>query len=95
MLTIMIEYLDYFVFGVVDNSVLILGALFGLSVERLLPVWLQQGRSAVLGAGIGNAVSDWLGGASTLNWPLAWGTFFGCIAVLVFVPLYFWLRRHS
>lgn len=85
--------LDYFIFGIVDNTVLILGALFGLSIERLLPSWLQQGRGAVIGAGLGNAVSDFLGGAAALNWSLALGTFLGCVSVLLFVPLYFWIRR--
>ena len=30
-------------FGIVDNSILIIGAVFGLSIERFLPKQYQKG----------------------------------------------------
>jgi len=41
-----------------------------------------------VGAGLGNALSDFLGGASTASWDLAIGTAFGCIIGLIFIPIF-------
>jgi len=67
---------------------MILGAMTGLSVEKYLPKPFQQGIGTVIGAGIGNAVSDFMGGAGTASWDLAFGTAFGCIIGLVFIPIF-------
>ena len=80
--------LDFIIFGIVDNGVMLLGAMTGLSVEKYLPRYFQNGIGTILGAGIANAMSDFMGGAVTANWPLAFGTFFGCILILVIVPIY-------
>jgi L-aminopeptidase/D-esterase-like protein len=72
--------IDFIIFGIVDNAIMILGAMTGLSIEKYLP--------KVIGAGIGNAVSDFMGGATTASWELAFGTAFGCIIGLVFIPLF-------
>ena len=85
---------DYILFGIVDNGVMLLGALYGLHVETLLPKKLQIGMGAVFGAGIGNAVSDFLGGAVTASWDLAFGTFFGCLIALLMVPGLFWVKKQ-
>ena len=85
--------IDFIIFGIIDNSVMILGAMTGLSVEKYLPKPFQQGIGTVIGAGIGNAVSDFLGGAGTASWDLAFGTAFGCIIGLVFIPIFQLLKN--
>jgi len=80
--------IQFIIFGIVDNAIMILGAMTGLSVEKYLPARFQKGLAAVVGAGIGNAVSDFLGGASTASWDLAFGTAFGCIIGLIFIPIF-------
>ena len=80
--------IDFIIFGIVDNAVMILGAMTGLSVEKYLPPSFQQGIGTVFGAGIGNAISDFMGGASTASWDLAFGTALGCIIGLAFIPLF-------
>jgi len=79
---------DFVIFGIVDNAIMILGAMTGLSVEKYLPEPFQRGIGTVMGAGIGNAISDFLGGASTASWDLAFGTAIGCIIGLAFIPLF-------
>ena len=79
---------DFVIFGIVDNAIMILGAMTGLSVEKYLPDPFQRGIGTVIGAGIGNAISDFLGGASTASWDLATGTALGCIIGLIFIPIF-------
>ena len=86
--------LDYIIFGLVDNGVVILGALYGLHLEKYLPRKFQVGMGAVYGAGLGNAVSDFLGGAVTASWALAFGTAIGCLLILLLVPGLLWLKRQ-
>ena len=67
---------DYILFGIVDNGVMLIGAFFGLGLEKYLPKNMQVGLGAVLGAGLGNALSDFAGGAvSAAGHPLGCG---GC-----------------
>ena len=80
--------IDFIIFGIVDNAIMILGAMTGLSVEKYLPKAFQKGIGTVMGAGIGNAVSDFMGGASTASWDLAFGTAIGCIIGLIFIPIF-------
>ena len=79
-------------FGLIDNGVLLLGAVFGLEVERLLPGRMRVGTGAVLGAGIGNAVSDTLAGLP-ISVDFGVGTGVGCLAALVLLPLLRRIRR--
>jgi len=74
-------------FGIIDNAIMIIGAFYGLSIERLLPKSYQKGLGAVIGAGIGNAISDFFGGLGEGNLELAIGTFTGCILALVLIPI--------
>lgn len=85
---------DYLIFGFVDNGIMLLGALYGLHIEKYLPKKYQTGLGAVYGAGFGNAVSDWAGGAASLNWGLAFGSFFGCLVALSLVPSLIWLKKQ-
>ncbi len=77
---------DGTLFGLIDNAVLILGAYTGLEAERFLP-FQTVGIGAVIGAGIGNAVSDLLGGLA-VDPTFAIGTFAGCILGLVAIPIF-------
>ena len=74
-------------FGIIDNAIMIIGAFYGLSVERLLPKRCQKGLGAIIGAGFGNAVSDFCGGLGEGNLELAFGTFLGCLLALVLIPI--------
>jgi hypothetical protein len=73
------------IFGLIDNGVLIIGALFGLSIEKYLPEYFHNGVGTMFGAGIGNAISDWLGGLA-VSMGFAWGALLGCLAALILIP---------
>ena len=85
--------LDYIIYGIVDNGVMILGAMTGLEVERFLPKKFQKGLGIVVGAGLGNTTSDFLGGLTALNIELATGTAAGCVLGLLFIPAIIYLGR--
>jgi hypothetical protein len=78
---------DGIVYGIVDNGIMILGAMTGYNIEKLMPGKFQTGLLTVVGAGLGNTVSDFMGGASTLNWELAFSTAIGCLIGLIFIPI--------
>ncbi len=78
---------EFILFGLVDNAVMLIGAFTGLSVERLLPARLRSGLGAVVGAGLGNAVSDFMGGIACSNASLAWGSLIGCLLALGLIPV--------
>lgn len=83
------------IFGLIDNGIMIVGAFFGLSIEKILPKKFQVGLGAVVGAGIGNAVSDFAGGLGEGNIELAIGTFIGCILALVLIPIIHKFKRRK
>ena len=74
---------------------MLLGAFFGIGLEKYLPRRFQVGLGAIIGAGIGNAVSDFMGGAVSLNWPLAFGTGLGCVMALILIPLFYKFQKRS
>ena len=80
--------MDGLVFGIVDNGVLILGAFTGLSIEKYLPKRYQRGIGAVIGAGIGNTISDTLGAIvdTTMN-DMILGITIGCLIPLITIPM--------
>ncbi len=95
-------------FGLIDNGVLVGGAIIGFSLEDLINTGLAyllrkknfnlitrvKGLSgALLGAGMGNAISDFLGGWC-ISWQMAFGTFIGCmIVVTLTLPIIFKLEK--
>ena len=77
--------MDGLLFGFIDNAVLIFGAYTGLEVDRLF-----NGRGAigaVVGAGVGNTVSDCIGAAidPTMAGMVA-GVTLGCIIPMLAIP---------
>ena len=87
---IMIEFIGY---GIIDNFVLILGAFTGFEIEKFLPKRLQTGLGAIFGAGLGNAISDFIAGAGVGNMDLAIGTSVGCLIGLVAIPVFVFLGK--
>ena len=80
--------LEGLVFGLVDNGVLILGAFTGLSIEKYLPKKFQRGVGAVIGAGIGNTISDTLGAiVDTTMHGMILGITIGCLIPLITIPI--------
>tara|TARA_B100000029_G_scaffold61517_1_gene55278 strand:- start:1851 stop:2129 length:279 start_codon:yes stop_codon:yes gene_type:complete len=74
------------IFGMVDNGVLILGAYTGLEIDRFFKGNGQVG--AILGAGVGNTVSDGLGAVidPTMNHMII-GIILGCLIPLILIPI--------
>ena len=84
------------VFGFIDNAVLIVGAVTGLEVERFLPKRLQIGLGAVVGAGIGNTVSDALGAIlDPALTDMTLGIVVGCLIPLLAIPVIAKFRRAN
>ena len=80
--------MDGLLFGIIDNGVLIFGAVFGLEIEKLIPGRIRAGGGGVVGAAFGNAISDYLAGLGEYGAGMALGVFLGCLipcAVLPFV----------
>ena len=79
---------DGLVFGLIDNGVLIFGAFTGLEIERALPKKFQVGLGAVIGAGIGNTVSDAAGALlDPAMFSMIGGITLGCILPLFIIPV--------
>lgn len=95
-------------FGIIDNGVLIGGAIVGFSLEDIINNLLEKLlsktayeiktrvrglSSTLLGAGISNAISDFMGGWC-VGWQMAVGTSLGCmLVVIICLPIIFKLRR--
>ena len=87
---------EYIIFGIIDNAVMLSGALFGISIERKLPKKIQTGYlGATLGAGLGNTFSDFLGGVGATNMDLAFGSAIGWLLALSIIPVHMlWIKRR-
>jgi hypothetical protein len=87
--------IEYIIFGIIDNAVMLTGALFGISIEKKFPKKLQTGfLGATVGAGLGNTFSDFLGGIGATNMDLAFGSAIGCLLALSIIPMHMlWIKR--
>ena len=74
------------IFGMVDNGVLILGAYTGLEIDRFFKGNGQV--DAILGAGVGNTISDGLGAVidPTMNHMII-GIILGCLIPLIIISI--------
>lgn len=87
-------WLDYIIFGIVDNFIVILGGILGISIGAILPKRLKMGLLLpVIACGISNAISDFMGGIFSGNYRLAFGTFIGCLLAFVFLPIMLFVKR--
>lgn len=77
--------MDGIVFGIIDNFVVIIGAMYGLTLDRFFS---GRGTGGVVGAGLGNALSDLLAGLGEGKPMFALGTFIGCVLALVLIPFF-------
>ena len=86
---------EYIIFGIIDNAVMLSGAIFGISIEKKFPKKLQTGfLGATVGAGLGNTFSDFLGGIGATNMELAFGSAIGCLLALSIIPMHrLWIKR--
>jgi len=88
----MIEYLieikHFLIYGNIDNFVLILGAFTGFEIEKYLPKKFQTGLGAIYGAGLGNALSDFIAGVGAGDMNLAIGTSVGCLMAMFIIPIF-------
>jgi hypothetical protein len=86
---------EYIIFGIIDNAVMLSGAIFGISIEKKFPKKLQTGfLGATVGAGLGNTFSDFLGGIGATNLDLAFGSAIGCLLALGIIPMHMlWIKR--
>jgi len=78
--------MDGLIFGLVDNGILIFGAYTGLEIDRLFNG--NGALGAVIGAGLGNTISD---GVGALIDPTLEGIFFGvvvgCLIPMTLIPV--------
>ena len=78
-----------FLFGVIDNGVLLICMAFGCEIEDYLPIpkrFRSKASGAAIGALVGNAISDFVAGLPQgIDFALQVGA--GCLVVLVALPL--------
>ena len=76
------------IFGFVDNLLLLIGAYTGISVEKFLNKQSSGVLGGVLGATVGNAISDGAGALidPTMNGMFA-GIVIGALIPILFIPL--------
>ena len=87
--------MDGLIFGLIDNSILIAGAVTGYEVERFLPKRFQVGVGAIAGAGIGNTISDAVGAAiDPALLPMIGGITVGCLIPLTIIPIFAAFNRR-
>ena len=85
--------MDGLLFGFVDNAVLLVGAWTGFEVEKILPKKFQRGLGIVVGACLGNTVSDAAGALiDPAMFHMAGGITLGCLIPMLAIPVLAKLR---
>jgi len=81
------------IFGLIDNGVLIAGSYTGLEIDRLFKG--NGALGAVVGAGVGNTISDGLAAIfdPTLYTATA-GIIVGCLIPLLLIPIIEWRKNQ-
>jgi len=83
--------IDGLIFGIVDNGVMLAGALTGLELDR----YLNRGGcyGVLLGAGLGNTISDTAGAILDPSMHGAiLGITLGCLIPLILIP---WIAKYT
>ena len=76
------------IFGFIDNSILLLGAYTGVSIEKYMNKKGSGVLGGVLGATIGNSISDALGAILDPSMRgMLFGIILGTIIPIFFVPI--------
>jgi hypothetical protein len=83
------------IFGIVDNGIMLLGALFGLSIEAYLPRPFRKGMGAIYGGAIGNAFSDFCAGLACADLALAIGTGVGRMIAMLLIPVFLIIKNNK
>ncbi len=84
---------EHIIFGIIDNLVVVIGGMTGYELEKYLPKPFQNGLGIVIGSGLGNMTSDWLGGVGAGNLGMANGTAVGCLIGLLAIPAILLIKR--
>ena len=82
--------MDGLIFGIVDNGVMLAGALTGLELDR----YFNRGGcyGVLLGAGLGNTISDTAGAILDPSMHSAiLGITLGCLIPLILIP---WIAKY-
>jgi len=88
--------MDGLIFGMIDNGVLLLGAFTGMEVERYLPKRFQTGLGSIVGAGLGNTLSDALGATIDPSMqPMIVGITIGCLIPLLAIPVIAYFKKGT
>lgn len=90
---------DGTLFGILDNGVLIAGAYTGLELDGVIAKRFKHARpglGAIIGAAIGNLVSDVAGGLlDPAIMPMIGGIALGCILPMIAIPFIERILSHK
>ena len=89
--------MDGFIFGFIDNAVLIISLYAGINIDKLFSISSNGVLGAVLGATIGNTFCDTLAALfdPTLQDSVK-GITLGCIVpILIMIPIIEWMKRKN
>lgn len=92
--------MESLLFGIIDNAILILTGFYGaFSISKLLEKWFDHSKyngliAGLLGAGIGNAISDFVAGLP-LGLDFAFWVFIGCLIPLPLIFILLQIKKYQ